>query len=56
MGSYPRISSAGTTMQLYGPVNTLLWGPYNRAMVAFLACVKVRLQPCVASVQSSSAG
>ena len=47
MGSYPRISNAGTVMQLYGPVNSLLCGPYNRAMTAFLACVKVPCATCL---------
>ena len=58
MGSYPRISSAGAVMQLYGPVNALLSQNYNRAQTAFLACVKVRTRSgppacCTARVRQS---
>lgn len=41
MGSYPRIADRKGTYDLYGPVNRLMCASYDRAMVCFLACLKV---------------
>ena len=42
MGSHARIADSKGTHQLYGPVNRFVCTGYDRAMVAFLACLKVR--------------
>lgn len=41
MGSYPRVADKGATHDLYGPVNRFVCTGYDRAQVAFLACLKV---------------
>ena len=43
MGSYPRVADRHATHDLYGPVNRFVCTGYDRAQVAFLACLKVRL-------------
>jgi len=42
MGSYPRIADRKGVYELFGPVNKLYCAGYDRAMVAFLACLRVR--------------
>ena len=42
MGSHARIADSKGTHQLYGPVNRFVCTGYDRAMVAFLACLRVR--------------
>ena len=42
MGSYPRIADRKGVYELFGPVNKLYCARYDRAMVAFLACLRVR--------------
>ena len=44
MGSFSRIADKKGTMDLFGPVNKLYCTSYDRAMVSFLACLKVRSQ------------
>lgn len=50
MGSFSRIEDKrGAVLQLYGPVNTVYCASYDRAMVSYLACLKVGLPaslPC----------
>ena len=41
MGSYARIADRKGVYELFGPVNKLYCARYDRAMVAFLACLKV---------------
>jgi hypothetical protein len=41
MGSYPRVADKHATHDLYGPVNRFVCTGYDRAQVAFLACLKV---------------
>ncbi len=40
--SYPRIADRKGVYELFGPVNKLYCARYDRAMVAFLACLRVR--------------
>lgn len=40
MGSYPRVADGRATHDLYGPVNRFVCTGYDRAQVAFLACLK----------------
>lgn len=40
MGSHPRISDKRTSYDLFGPVSKLWSANYDRAMVAFLTCLK----------------
>ncbi len=42
MGSYPRIADRKGVYELFGPVNKLYCAGYDRAMIAFLACLRVR--------------
>lgn len=42
MGSYPQIADKKGTHDLHGPVNRLMCGSYDRAMVMFLTCLKVQ--------------
>ena len=47
MGSYPRIADKRGTLELFGPVSRVLCAGYDRAMVAFLACLRVsRTKQC----------
>ncbi len=41
MGSYPRIADKKSTYDLFGPVSKLYCTSYDRAMICFLACIKV---------------
>ena len=41
MGSHPRIADSKGTHDLFGPVNRFLCINYDRAVVCFLACLKV---------------
>ena len=41
LGSYPRIADKKGSHDLFGPVNRLLCTAYDRAMVMYLACLKV---------------
>lgn len=50
MGSYPRVADGCATHDLYGPVNRFVCTGYDRAQVAFLACLKV----CYAITDHSS--
>ena len=43
MGSYARIADRKGVYELFGPVNKLYCARYDRAMVAFLACLKVTM-------------
>ena len=43
MGSHPRLADSKGTHDLFGPVNRFLCINYDRAMVCFLACLKVSL-------------
>jgi beclin 1 len=43
MGSHPRIADSKGTHDLFGPVNRFLCINYDRAVVCFLACLKVSL-------------
>jgi hypothetical protein len=40
MGSHPRVADKRGTYDLFGPVNKLWGGGYDRAMSVFLACLK----------------
>ena len=41
LGSYPRIVDKKGSHDLFGPVNRLYCTAYDRAMVMYLACLKV---------------
>lgn len=43
MGSYPQIADKRGTHDLYGPVSRIMCASYDRAMVMFLTCVKVKI-------------
>lgn len=43
MGSYPQIADKRGTHDLYGPVSRMMCASYDRAMVMFLTCVKVKI-------------
>lgn len=45
MGSYPRLVDKKGSHELFGPVNKLYCSSYDRAMVLYLACLKVSLSP-----------
>ena len=40
MGSHPRVADKRGTYDLFGPVNKLWGGSYDKAMSVFLACLK----------------
>ncbi len=40
MGSHPRIADKRATYDLFGPVNKLWSANYDRAMTAFVACLR----------------
>jgi hypothetical protein len=40
MGSHPRVADKRGTYDLFGPVNKLWGGGYDKAMSVFLACLK----------------
>lgn len=40
MGSHPRVADKRGTYDLFGPVNKLWGGGYDKAMSIFLACLK----------------
>lgn len=40
MGSHPRVADKRGTYDLFGPVNKLWGGTYDKAMSVFLACLK----------------
>jgi len=40
MGSHPRVADKRGTYDLFGPVNKLWGSAYDKAMVAYLACLK----------------
>jgi hypothetical protein len=40
MGSHPRVADRRTTYDLFGPVSKLWSSNYDRAMVAYLGCLK----------------
>ena len=40
MGSHPRVSDKQNTYDLFGPVNKLWSGKYDKAQAGFLACLK----------------
>ena len=40
MGSHPRVSDKHSTYDLFGPVNKLWSGKYDRAMCGYLACLR----------------
>lgn len=42
MGSHPRVADKRTTYDLFGPVSKIWSSNYDRAMVCYLACLKVR--------------
>lgn len=41
MGSHPRVADKRSTYDLFGPVSKLWSSNYDRAMICFLACLKV---------------
>ena len=50
LGSYPRIVDKKGSHDLFGPVNKIYCASYDRAMALYLACLRVQLVSCVASV------
>ena len=53
MGSHPRIADSKGSHDLFGPVNRFLCINYDRAVVCFLACLKVSWRRhCIAVTQS----
>ena len=54
MGSRPRVSDKSGTYDLFGPVNKLWSGKYDRAMVGFLGALKEFGQ--VAQAEDAAAG
>jgi beclin 1 len=40
MGSHPRVADKRGSYDLFGPVNKLWGGTYEKAMAGFLACLK----------------
>lgn len=53
MGSHPRIADSKGTHDLFGPVNRFLCINYDRAVVCFLACLKVGVRGRVLSQLTS---
>lgn len=46
MGSFPKIADKRGTMDLYGPVTKLYCHNYDRGMISYLACLKVKFKYC----------
>ncbi len=53
MGSYPQIADKRGTHDLYGPVSRMMCASYDRAMVMFLTCVKVKTHAILLSTYAT---